>query len=65
MIKEILFTAGDDLFAVNAQTGKLIISFGNGGKVSMNAGMRDDPKFISIKPTSAWNCLQRPVDNRK
>jgi quinoprotein glucose dehydrogenase len=50
--KRILFTAGDDLFAVNAQTGKLIMSFGNSGKVSMNTGMRDDAKFISIKPTS-------------
>ena len=50
--KRILFTAGDKLFAVNAQTGTLIISFGDSGKVSMNIGIRDDPKLISIKPTS-------------
>src|SRR3954447_25780336 len=43
--KRILFTAGDHLFAVNAQTGKLIDSFGDSGKVSMNIGMRDNPKL--------------------
>ena len=50
--KRILFTAGDNLFAVNAQTGRLITSFGDSGKVSMNIGIRDDPKLISVKPTS-------------
>ncbi|MEP7111579.1 MAG: PQQ-binding-like beta-propeller repeat protein, partial [Ferruginibacter sp.] len=50
--KRILFTAGDNLFALNAQTGKLISSFGIEGKVSMNAGIRDDPNLISVKPTS-------------
>jgi quinoprotein glucose dehydrogenase len=50
--KRILFTAGDHLFAINAKTGKLIFSFGDSGKVSMNVGMRDDAKLISIKPTS-------------
>ena len=50
--KRILFTAGDNLFAVNAETGKIISSFGKDGKVSMNIGIRDDPKAISIKPTS-------------
>lgn len=50
--KRILFTAGDNLFAVNAETGKIISSFGEGGKVSMNIGIRDNPKAISVKPTS-------------
>ncbi|HVY75306.1 MAG TPA: PQQ-binding-like beta-propeller repeat protein [Puia sp.] len=50
--KRILFTAGDHLFAIEAKTGKPILSFGDSGKVSMNIGMRDDPKLISIKPTS-------------
>jgi len=50
--KRILFTAGDDLFALNAQTGKLISSFGKEGKVSMNVGIRDNPDLISVKPTS-------------
>ena len=50
--KRILFTGGDNLFALEALTGKLIRSFGTDGKVSMNIGIRDDPKAISIKPTS-------------
>lgn len=50
--KRILFTAGDKLYAVDARTGKPIPTFGAGGSVSMNVGMRDDPAKISIKPTS-------------
>ena len=50
--KRILFTGGDNLFALNAETGKPIPEFGTNGKVSMNFGIRDDPKKISIKPTS-------------
>lgn len=50
--KRILFTAGDHLFAVDALTGKLILSFGNNGKVSLNEGMRDAPDKISVIPTS-------------
>lgn len=50
--KRILFTAGDILFAVNAITGKLILSFGKNGKVSLNEGMRDAPDKISVIPTS-------------
>jgi len=37
--KRILFTAGAHLFAVDAMTGKPITSFGNGGKVQLNAGL--------------------------
>lgn len=50
--KRILFTGGDILFALDARTGKPISSFGKAGKVSMNIGIRDNPKNISIKPTS-------------
>ena len=50
--KRILFTGGDILFALNAETGKPIPEFGKNGKVSMNVGIRDDPEKISIKPTS-------------
>ena len=50
--KRILFTGGDILFALNAETGKPIPGFGKNGKVSMNVGIRDDPEKISIKPTS-------------
>lgn len=50
--KRILFTGDDWLFAVNAETGKIIQDFGDNGRVSMNVGIRDDPKLISVKPTS-------------
>ena len=50
--KRIMFTGGDQLFSVNAQTGQLITSFGSGGKVSMNIGMRGDPDKISVIPTT-------------
>ncbi|HEY4207190.1 MAG TPA: PQQ-binding-like beta-propeller repeat protein, partial [Puia sp.] len=50
--RRILFTGGDMLFALNARTGKPVADFGIAGKVSMNIGIRDDPRSISIKPTS-------------
>jgi quinoprotein glucose dehydrogenase len=50
--KRILFTAGDNLFAVEAATGKPILDFGSNGKVSMNVGLRGDPAAISVIPTS-------------
>lgn len=50
--RRILFTAADRLYALNAETGKPILSFGDSGRVSMNLGMRGDPKLISVRPTS-------------
>ncbi len=50
--KRILYTAGDNLFAQDARTGKLIADFGKDGKVSMNVGLRGDPDVISVIPTS-------------
>lgn len=50
--KRILYTAGDQLFALNATTGKPISSFGDQGRVSMNVGLRGDPTVISVRPTS-------------
>jgi quinoprotein glucose dehydrogenase len=50
--KRILYTAGDNLFAQDAKTGKLIAGFGVQGKVSMNVGLRGDPDGISVIPTS-------------
>ena len=50
--KRIYYTAGDHLFAHNAQTGKLISEFGQEGKVSMNFGLRGNPETISVIPTS-------------
>jgi len=37
--KRILFTAGAHLFAVNAETGAPMTSFGENGKVALNAGL--------------------------
>ena len=50
--KRILFTGGDNLFALRAEKGTPILDFGKDGKVSMNVGIRDDPNVISVKPTS-------------
>ncbi|WP_276349077.1 pyrroloquinoline quinone-dependent dehydrogenase [Daejeonella sp. JGW-45] len=56
--KRIMFTGGDQLFSVNAATGELITSFGKGGKVSMNVGMRGDPDKISVIPTTPGTIYQ-------
>lgn len=50
--KRIIFTAGDQLFAVEAATGKPVMSFGDSGKISMNKGFRGNPDSISVIPTS-------------
>ena len=50
--KRILVTAGDKLFALDIHTGKPIMSFGTKGFVDLNIGLRDDPKTISVIPTS-------------
>ncbi len=56
--KRIMFTGGDQLFSVNAANGQLIQSFGNGGKVSMNVGMRGEPDKISVIPTTPGTIYQ-------
>lgn len=50
--KRILFSAGTDLIAVNALTGKPIESFGVKGKVSLNDSLRDNPKDIAVSLTT-------------
>lgn len=46
--KRILFTAGSYLYAVNAQTGQAIKSFGKGGRVDLHEGLGDNlPHDIS------------------
>lgn len=42
--KRIFYSSGNDLMAINAKSGKLIPSFGNEGRVSLNEGVRDDPE---------------------
>jgi quinoprotein glucose dehydrogenase len=46
--KRILFTAGPWLYALNAKSGKLIDSFGDGGRVSLRLGLPENAqnKFI-------------------
>jgi quinoprotein glucose dehydrogenase len=50
--KRILFAGGDQLFALDARTGKPIATFGEKGKVNLNVGLRDDPEDISVTMTS-------------
>jgi quinoprotein glucose dehydrogenase len=50
--KRIIYSAGNNLIALNAKTGKLIPTFGNKGKVNLNVGVRDDPKKVSITLTT-------------
>ncbi|MEM1135963.1 MAG: PQQ-binding-like beta-propeller repeat protein [Bacteroidota bacterium] len=58
--KRILFTAGPKLFALNAETGELIASFGEKGIASLKAGLgNDDNKFyvVSTSPGIIYNDL--------
>jgi len=50
--KRILFTANNNLFALDATTGKLISSFGTSGKVDMRVGLRDTSEDIYVSSTS-------------
>jgi quinoprotein glucose dehydrogenase len=44
--RRILFSAGDQLHALDAQTGKLVQSFGDNGKVNLRVGLGRDPDSI-------------------
>ncbi|TDB60061.1 outer membrane protein assembly factor BamB family protein [Arundinibacter roseus] len=58
--KRILFTAGPWLYALNAQTGQIIESFGDGGRVSLRLGLPENAqdKFIcSNTPGTIYNDL--------
>ena len=48
----ILYTAGSSLYAVHAQTGKLIESFGNQGSVDLHEGLGRDVKDLYVAATS-------------
>ncbi|WP_342086385.1 outer membrane protein assembly factor BamB family protein [Dyadobacter sp. OTU695] len=56
--KRILFTAGASLFALNAETGKLVESFGKNGEVDFHDGLGDeatygyDPYQFNIRNTT-------------
>lgn len=50
--KRILYSSGNSLTAIDAKTGKLIPSFGDGGRVNLNIGVRDEPDNISVTLTT-------------
>jgi quinoprotein glucose dehydrogenase len=50
--QRILFTANNNLFALDSRTGKLITSFGNEGKVDLRVGLRDTSENIFVTSTS-------------
>lgn len=50
--KRILYTAGSNLFAVNAANGQLILSFGDSGKVDLHEGLGRDVKDLYVASTS-------------
>ena len=50
--KRIIYSAGNYLLAIDANTGKLIATFGEKGKVNLNEGVRDDPNKISVTLTT-------------
>jgi quinoprotein glucose dehydrogenase len=50
--KRILFTSGPDLFAINAETGKLIENFGTAGRVSLKEGLGERAKDLYVVATT-------------
>ncbi len=50
--RRILFTSGESLFAVNAETGKSVESFGSGGKVSLKEGLGERARDLYVVATS-------------
>lgn len=50
--KRIIYTVGPIAFAVNAETGKLVTSFGKDGGIDLRKGLGRDEKELSISPTS-------------
>jgi quinoprotein glucose dehydrogenase len=48
----VLFTANNNLFALDSRTGKPIISFGKDGKVNLRVGLRDTSEGIFVSSTS-------------
>jgi len=50
--KRILFSANNQLFALDATTGKSVTSFGNNGVVDLRVGLRDTTEDIFVSSTS-------------
>ena len=50
--KRILYTAGSMIYEVNALNGKMITSFGNGGRIDLHEGLGRDVKELYVAATS-------------
>lgn len=50
--KRIFFSAGHHLYALDADNGKLIAGFGNGGKVDLRQGLGRDPEKLFVQASS-------------
>jgi quinoprotein glucose dehydrogenase len=50
--KRIFYTAGSFIYAIDAQTGRIILSFGNRGKVDLHDGLGRDVKLLFVSSTS-------------
>ena len=58
--QRIFFSAGSYLYALNARTGKLVRSFGEGGKVDLHAGLPErfaDETVVATTPGSVYRNL--------
>lgn len=59
--KRIFFTAGSYLHAIDAQTGKLVATFGNKGKIDLHDGLGRDVKDLFITYTSPGTIYQNLI----
>ena len=50
--RRILFTAGEFLYALNANSGKPVNGFGENGRVRLDTGLGPDPDSVWVIPTS-------------
>ena len=50
--KRILYCAGSNIYAVNAETGALITNFGNGGKIDLHNDLGRNAKDMYVTATS-------------
>ncbi|MEJ7830804.1 MAG: hypothetical protein WKF91_21545 [Segetibacter sp.] len=59
--KRILYTAGTNLFALDANTGNPVTSFGVNGSVDLHEGlgsdMATDVKYLAVTSTTSWRYL--------
>lgn len=60
--RRIFFPDKDQLFAIDAKTGKLISTFGDNGKVNLKVGLgRDSNKIPRIQPTSPGRVFENLI----